>query len=134
MCAELGLPQRLRGGSDANTARAAGALLRLCAGAPDGSVLAVLKIFRSWCRQASIILTDTEAPRRLPRSPGSPEPVCPFCGKHTLRILPLQGLIRCIGDCTDSQGRRPSAHLEYSPVVHDWVPVWQDGIAGVPAA
>jgi hypothetical protein len=132
--AELCLPCRPRGGSDENTAKAVAAISRLCTSTCESSVQDVLKSLRSWCRSASIVLQDTEAPRRLPRVPGLPEPVCPFCRNHTLRLLPLEGIIRCIGDCTDDQGRRPVAHLEFSPVTHDWVPVWQDGIAGVPAA
>jgi hypothetical protein len=130
---DLSLPRRPRGGSDDNTSAAVAAVGRLCTSAPDESVRAVLAFLRSWCRSASITLQDSEAPRRLPRSPGLPEPVCPFCRNHTLRLLPLDGVIKCIGDCTDDQGRRPVAHLEFSPVTHDWIPVWQDGIAGVPA-
>jgi hypothetical protein len=132
--AELGLPAAARGGSDANTRAALRAVCRLCEGVPDASVRAVMKEIGAFARLAAIVLDDTEMPRRLPRNPGSPEPACPWCGSHTLRIKPLKGTVCCISGCRDEQGRQPRAHLEYSELASDWVLVWQDGIAGLPAA
>lgn len=131
---EAGLPVRHRGGSGANSTAAVNNLCQLAHAVCDDSVRIAVRSLSSWTRRAKIALDITEMPRRLPRTPGQPEPVCPFCRCHTLRIRPLEGLIQCIGDCTDDQGRKPVAHMEYSGHLSGWVLVWQDGIPGVPTA
>lgn len=128
------LPQRDRGGSTKNTAKALLAVLRLCENANDETVKEYTHQLNKWCFRAQIALGQTEPPRRIPRLPGEPEPACPWCKNHTLRMLPLDGLIKCMTPrCVDEEGRRPEARMEYSPHVGDFVMVWQDGVAGVPA-
>jgi hypothetical protein len=77
--------------------------------------------------------------RPLPRTPGSPIPRCPFsCGLPSLRMAPLQGLVRCVTPvCLDSgePGRRPRA--EMTPVYAGdgewyWILLWDDGTKGLP--
>jgi hypothetical protein len=130
-----GLPLRERGGSAANTRRALEAVVRLSEKAEDITVRGHIRDLEKWIRGARTALGETEAPKRLPRSEGQPEPRCPFCEQHTLRMQPLRGRIFCISPgCRDDQERKPYAILEYSPHVGDMVLVWQDGISGVPAA
>ena len=128
------LPLRTRGGSDENTQKALENVTRLSEAADDGTVRDHIRELEKWIRTARIALDETEMPKRLPRRPGQPEPRCPFCGNHTLRMWPLMGKISCIKpDCKDDHDRKPYAKMEYSPHVQDFVLVWQDGLAGVPA-
>jgi len=131
----LKLPKRFRGGSSDNTRAALENVVRLAEGADDHIVAVSTRWLGGWCRKASVALGEAETPRRLPRIEGQKEAVCPFCECHTLRMLPLYGSIKCISpDCKDDEGRKPSAKLEYSEHVGDWLLRWQDGIAGVPVA
>jgi len=131
---ELGFPSRPRGGSDQNTQAALDAVLRLAESADDWLARLYARELGRWSRKASVALGETEIPKRLPRIPGASEPKCPFCENHTLRSLPLAGDIFCINPvCTDENKKRPRARMEYSKDAGDWVMVWQDGIAGVPA-
>lgn len=135
MRAELGFSRRTRGGSDVNTRKALEAVCRLAESCDDFMVRLSVRELEKWSRRASIALEEAEVPKRLPRSPGTPEPKCPFCGNHTLRSLSLEGEIYCIKpDCRDENRKKPRARLEFSAHVGDFVLVWQDGIAGVPAA
>jgi hypothetical protein len=131
---ELVLPQRARGGSNANTRKALEAVCRLGEGTDDFMVRLVTKELEKWSRRASIALELTEVPKRLPRNPGGPEPKCPFCENHTLRSRSLEGKIYCISPgCKDEEGRKPEARMEYSPVTGGWEVVWQDNVVGLPA-
>jgi hypothetical protein len=121
------LPDRLRGGSAANTRKALEAVQRLCEGADDHMALSATRTLRHWLKQALIALGEMEAPRRIPRLPGEKEPSCPWCANHTLRMLPLEGLIVCVTPkCTDEDGRKPRARMQFSSHVGDFVLVWQD--------
>lgn len=132
---ELGLPARRRGGSTLNTRKALESACRLAESANDFIVKLSVKELEKWSGRASIALEDTEIPKRLPRIPGGSEPKCPFCENHTLRSMPLEGEIYCINPaCRDENQKRPKARMEYSGLAGDWVMVWQDGIAGVPAS
>jgi hypothetical protein len=129
----LHLPSRLRGGSSENTAKALENIVRLCEGADDSSVRGRLKKLNAWLRRADIALGRTEMPRKLPRVEGEPERRCTFCEKHTLKMFPHAGEVYCGNpDCYDSEGRRPKAKLEFSPIVGDFVLVWQDNEVGLP--
>ena len=129
-----GNPLRDRGGSDGNTRLALLAILRLAEAADDGTVRDKTRELEGWCRRAQVALGVTEQPRRLPRSEGHPEPKCPFCEAHTLRMIPLRGLIFCIvPSCKDEQGRKPKAELKFSPNVGEILLTWQDGVSGLPA-
>lgn len=131
---ELGLPPRYRGCSDANTRGALEAAINLCEKADDFAVRVNTKEIESWSRRASIALGQTEVPKRLPRSPGNPEPKCPFCKLRTLRSKFSLGEVYCINpSCKDDAGNKPRAHMEYSRHVGDWVMVWQDNVVGIPA-
>lgn len=128
------LPLKRRGGSDTNTRKALEGVSRLSEKADDHIVKRHTRSLDAWCRRAGIALGEIETPRRIPRMPGQPEPACPFCRHHTLRAFPLYGLIKCIDPgCKDDQDRKPSARLEYSEHVGDFIILWQDGIPGVPA-
>lgn len=134
MRAELNLPRRYRGGSSLNTGKALDAVCKLAAAADDFMVRLSSREIEKWSRRASVALELTELPKRLPRSPGNPEPKCPFCENRTLRTKPLSGTISCINpSCKDEKGKRPEAHMEYSEVIRDWTMIWQDGIGGIPA-
>lgn len=131
---ELGFPCRIRGGSGTNTRKALEAVTRLAEGSDDFMVRLSTRELEKWSKRASIALELTEIPKRLPRSPGNPEPKCPFCEKHTLRSRSLEGKIYCINpECRDEEGRKPEARMEYSPVTGNWEVVWQDNIVGLPA-
>jgi hypothetical protein len=128
------LPSRPRGGSSGNTSKALQNVARLCEAAADDTVRQYTRELDRWIRNAKVALDEVEMPKRLPRSPGCPEPKCPWCQNHTLRMWPLAGKIFCIApDCRDEENRKPSARLEYSPHVGDLVLVWMDGLSGVPA-
>jgi hypothetical protein len=132
--ASQGLPYRPRGGSGQNTRKALENISRLAEAAQDGTVRDHTRDLEKWIRNARVALDETEMPKRLPRSPGLPEPKCPWCENHTLRMLPLKGQIFCIKpDCKDEQERKPKAQMEYSAHVGDWVICWQDNLLGVPA-
>lgn len=123
----LKLPRGVRGGSSANTSKALEAVCRLAEGVDDRSVQDCTRDVDRWIRRAQIALGQTEPPRRIPRLPGEKEPACPFCENHTLRMFPVAGLIKCVTPkCTDEEGRKPEARMEYSPHVGDFVLVWQD--------
>src|SRR5271166_2316082 len=77
----LRLPKRERGGSGNNTRIALENVVRLSEGADDHIVKANTRWLEGWERRALIALNVTEAPRRLPRREGFPEPKCPFCEK-----------------------------------------------------
>jgi hypothetical protein len=129
----LRLPKRDRGGSGANTRKALESVLRLCQGAHDDMVISNTRWLEGWSRKASIALGDTEIPRRLPRIEGQKEPACPFCENHTLRMLPLKGIIKCLNkDCKDEEGRKPKANLKYSEFTRQLELIWQDNIIGLP--
>lgn len=129
----LKLPQKHRGGSSANTGKALAAVVRLAEGAGDHAVKEHTRALDKWCTRALIVLGTVEAPRKIPRQPGQPDPKCPFCHAATLRSWPMEGVIRCIDPtCRDEEGRKASARMEYSAHVGDFVLVWMDGIAGVP--
>jgi len=131
-----GLPGRARGGSSGNTRKALENVVRLSEIAEDGTVRGHTRDLRSWEHRADIVLGNREMPKKLPRQPGEPERICPFCEKHTLRILPFQlnptgEHVKCTNvTCFDEDGNRPFARLEFFG--GDWVLRWQDGIIGVP--
>jgi hypothetical protein len=132
MRAELGFPDRRRGGSGTNTRKALTAICGLSEGCDDFMVRLVTRELEKWSRRASIALELTEIPKRLPRHPGNPK--CPFCENHTLRMRSLEGKIYCINPgCKDEEGRKPEARMEYSAVIGDWTVLWQDNVAGLPA-
>ena len=115
---ELSLPPRVRGGSSLNTMKALEAISRLCEGADDYPVHVCQAELRKWRFRAQIALNRREPPRRLPRSPGAPEPPCPICENHTLRTysqdLDERGEVRCVTpECFDGRGNRTSARLEF---------------------
>ena len=129
----LKLPARERGGSAANTRVALENVVRLSQGASDALVISNTKWLESWSRKARIALGEAEIPRRLPRIEGQKEPPCPFCKNHTLRMLPLEGVIKCLDkDCKDEEGRKPLAYLKYSGFTKQLELIWQDNIVGIP--
>lgn len=127
----LNFPLRTRGGSSGNTYLALEHCVKLAEGSTDANVQWVKHDFDRWVKQAKIILGQAETAKRLPREHGQKEAVCPWCRRDTLRQLALEGLIKCVDpNCTDEEGRRPFARLEYfhgEPILR-----WQDGIIGVP--
>lgn len=131
---DLDLPPRDRGPSDQNTVEALKAVVALAEKAEDQYVVWNCRLLETWSRTAAIALGIAEVPRRLPRNPGKTEPKCPFCEKRTLRYKTLNEEIYCVNPaCKDDNDRKPSAHMEFSKHAGDWVMVWQDGLAGVPA-
>jgi len=126
------LPVRQRGGSDANTRIALEACTRIAERVDDGRIVDALRALTKWCNCAKMVLGELERPTRLPRAPGSREPRCPWCHKLTLRSWTQAGMVRCIDpECTDVQGRRPYARMEWSEFAHDWVLAWHDGSIGL---
>jgi hypothetical protein len=126
-----GLSLRVRGGSTRNTLKAFEALTRLSEAVDDTSVINGDRQLSGWCRRASAALGDSEAPKRLPRVLGEREAVCPWCKRDTLRQMALAGIVFCCDpSCTDEEGRRPKAQLEYFD--SEWVLRWMDGILGNP--
>lgn len=126
---EANLPQRERGGSSANTVNAIEALHGLCVNADKPAIRMAVQSLSSWCRRASIALSLTEAPKRIPRNPGESEPCCPWCKHRTLRLFPLDEKVKCLDpECKDSEDRRPEAEMKFSPVVGDYILVWSDGV------
>jgi hypothetical protein len=124
---ELGLPRRARGNSSANTVLALRSVVRLCEKAEDHVVRLTTRELEKWSRRALMALGEAEVPKRLPRHPGQPEPLCPLCNGSTLRMLALKGTIRCISpSCKDENGKRLTARMEYSTLAADWVLVWSD--------
>lgn len=132
---ELGFPARNRGGSSTNTIRALEAIPRLCATTDDYAVHLCKAELGKWAYRAGIALGTEEKPRDLPRSPGKPEPECPVCHNHTLRMYPYnpdgKGHVRCFHpDCRDPGGNKATADLEF---FHgEMVLRWSDGFIGTP--
>jgi len=126
----VNLPERKRGGSSGNTVKAIQALCGLCVTADEFTVRMATAALGAWSRRASIVLSLTEAPKRMPRNPGEPEPACPWCKHHTLRLFPLDEKVCCIdSECVDEEGRRPRAAMRYSPIVGDFILIWQNDVA-----
>jgi hypothetical protein len=127
--AELGLSPRPRGGSGGNTRKACEAVLRLAESADDFTIRVFTRELDKWWRNAKIAIDEIEIPKRIPRSPGKPEPPCPFCENHTLRVKILQNEIYCVNpECKDEAGNKRKAYMDYSSIVGDWVVRWDDGI------
>jgi hypothetical protein len=84
-----------------------------------------------------IALGEAEAWAALPRVPGQPVHVCPWCRLPSLRVQPLAGRLRCIAPgCADQDGNRPEARIrlhEFYDGSSEWVLSWQDGSEGLPA-
>lgn len=129
----LSLPARDRGGSAGNTKRA---LQRLCGHSEvldDGLVTDHVRWLDGWGRRALTVLGEREPVRRLPRVPGEPSWLCPWCGRDSLRQLPAQALIWCVSpSCRDEEGRRPKGRLE--PFGGELVLRWMDGVISGAAA
>jgi len=134
--AELGLPARTRGSSDGNTGKALKAVMAQCERADDFIVRLYTRELEKWWRNAKIALDEMEIPRRLPRSPGKPEPECPWCKNHTLRVKILENEIYCVDPSCPAKtdGRSPRAYMDYSVIVGDWVVRWDDGVIMAVAA
>lgn len=127
MASMLNLPERVRGGSSDNTEVCLRRLESLAEASTNDIVAMLKRELNTWCRQAGIVLGETEAAKRLPRMKGESEPRCPWCKHDTLRQLARDGKIFCIDiTCIDEEGRRPSATLEYFQ--GDMVLRWQDGV------
>ena len=129
------LPARPRGGSDVNTAKALEAAVKIAGKAGDPVIKDAIRDLDRWLREARIILKELELPQRLPRLPGKPEPVCPFCKHRSLRMFPLHGYIVCIMPfslCHDENGKKPRAQMEYSSFTKQFELVWQDNVVGLP--
>lgn len=127
--AELGYTPRTRGDSENNTRKAFESMLRFCETADDWAVKMYTRELEKWIRNARIALDEIEVPRRLPRSPGKPEPRCPFCKNHTLRVKVLENEIWCLNPaCKDEDGKKQKARMDYSKMAGDWVVRWDDGI------
>jgi len=128
----LQLPGRPRGGSSGGTADALRNTVRLATGGDDAPILGDLKWITRWCHQAKIALGEEEHAKRLPREYGSAGSKCPWCGHDTLRQLANAGIVFCVDPtCTDDEGRRPRAFLEFFD--GEWVLRWQDQVIGMPA-
>ncbi len=127
---EVDLDPRARGGSDANTREALKAVIAQCERADDFIVRLYTRELDKWWRHAKIALDEIEIPKRLPRSPGKPEPSCPWCKNHTLRVKILENEIYCVDPSCPGKadGKRPRAFMDYSAVVGDWVVRWDDGV------
>lgn len=123
----LNLPVRPRGGSSDNTHTALTNMAKLAEGSTDDIVWMMKQELNAWCRQAGIVLGETEPAKRLPRLTGETEPRCPWCKRDTLRQLAREGKIFCIDiTCKDEEGRRPEAQLEYFK--GEMMLRWQDGV------
>jgi hypothetical protein len=135
--AELGLSPRARGSSDGNTGEALRTVVRQCERADDFTVRVYTRELEKWWRNAKIALDEIEIPKRLPRSPGKPEPACPWCKNHTLRVKTGENDIFCVNpSCSgvDEKDRKLHARMDYSDVAGDWVVRWDDGVIMAVAA
>lgn len=127
-----GLPARERGSSSKNTAAALEAAVDVSWNVDDARVEDYCRWLDRWCRKALVALGEVDAPQHLPREVGGKHPSCPFCKKHTLRMWPLRGEIRCLNPvCLDEEGRKPRAKMEFSSFTREFVLVWQDGGVGI---
>jgi hypothetical protein len=129
----LQLPVRNRGGSDKNTMIALGMLKPLAEAAGDDRAANEASWLEKWDAGARRALGEASQLTRLPRQPGEKERPCPFCVCFTLRYLPLHGVVKCVNPgCKDSEGRRPSAKIEWSAFTESLELVWMDSILGLP--
>lgn len=127
----LGFRIRRRGGSTKNTYIALKNITNLAEGIPDEVVRDASRWLSAWCTKASVILGETETAKRLPRVSGRAASACPWCRQDTLRQLAIAGTVFCCDpSCTDEEGRRPKAQLEYFD--SEWTLRWQDNILGAP--
>lgn len=123
---------RRRGGSDENTLKALEALCALAHSVDDGRVASSLRELARWNRNARVVLGEMELPKRLPRAKGAPEPSCPYCERKSLRMLALQGIVRCVNvECRDGNERRPVARMEWSGFTQQLELIWADGVTGL---
>lgn len=130
----LAIPDKRRGPSSANTAAALEAVANLAESSRQPLVAECVSYLHRWVGRAQVVLGERDQPQRLPRSPGLPEPRCPYCERMTLRHLASRGEVRCINpECKTEQGRRPTARMEWSVVAMEWVLAWNDGYVGIPA-
>jgi hypothetical protein len=130
----LDIPDKRRGPSSENTARALEAVANLAESSRQPLVAECVNWLNRWVGRARVVLGERDQPQRLPRSPGLPEPRCPYCERMTLRHLASRGEVRCINpECKTGEGRRPVARMEWSVVAVEWVLAWNDGYVGIPA-
>lgn len=129
-----GQPARPRGGSSENTMKALEAVVAVSHAVDDKAVTDCCEWLTKWCNRARIILGEKDEPRRLPRSPGNPEPRCPWCKHCTLRFWSLEGIVRCINPvCKDEDDKKPRGRIEISKFTGEISLIWQDGLVGVAA-
>ncbi len=130
----LGIPDKPRGTSTANTACALDAVANLAESSTDAKVGDCVAWLDRWVGRARVVLGERDEPRRLPRQPGLPEPRCPYCERMTLRHWASKGEVRCVNpECKTEDGRRPAALMAWSNVAVEWVLAWNDGYVGIPA-
>jgi hypothetical protein len=105
-----------------DVARAAGILLRVAA---ETQRLAAVDTITRWVR--------------IRPSPGHRPPLCPYCRTYSLRNAEGTYQVMCFGwvrdpksgeqvQCTDSDGRRPKAHLDISRIDGTPVLAFNDGL------
>jgi hypothetical protein len=123
---------RERGGSDANTARAIASVVALAAAAGDYELRSVLRQVEAWGWRARLALGHSEPLQQLPRQPGQSAARCPWCGKATLRMKPVIGLVKCINPaCSDDTGCQPVARVAFGQYSDEPILVWADNSVGL---
>lgn len=121
-----------RGGSDGNTLAALQALPALAAGLDYAGAKLACRQLEKWAFRARIVLGEVEPFSRVPRMPGMPEALCPFCHSRTLRMKPSTGQVRCVRPgCTDSDGNPSAGHVEVGAYSGEVMLTWADRSVGV---
>lgn len=123
---------RTRGGSDRNTEIALERLPQLAAGLDYSAAMSTVRRLERWSYRGRVLLGDVEPYGKLPRLPGLPDPVCPYCNAASLRFIAVSGVVRCVRPgCTDGNGRAPAARIEFGDFSHEPMLAWDDGITGL---
>lgn len=143
---QAGLPERLRGGSTANTLAALKAIIALAETLDPHRRTGkgrcrcdACKLVRSLTALTNPILALAAIDKLTHWSPirgrdGTRPPLCPYCQTYSLRVADRSTVVACFysGDdgegCKDADGNRPFARLDVSKLSASVVLVWNDGL------
>lgn len=112
------------------TSRAFATLRDLATTAPEPALREARRRLESWILAARRIrdIDEDDSWVPVPRAPGLPPPVCPYCHTLSLRMAKAREIVRCFfPQCTDLDGRPTRARMEPGAMTGAGTLVFGDG-------
>jgi hypothetical protein len=122
-----GVPIREWGYGD--TPRAMTLIVNLASTVPPGTLAETRRVVEGWVAQAQRIrdIDEAETWAPLPRLPGVPPFVCPYCKTPSLRMNRARLEVRCLmPGCTDLDGNPTRARMRPGRLAEDGALVFDD--------